>query len=65
MTWEKLSDKEWRAEGCGGTFHIKRERGRFWGSYASKTSCKMFRMPPKGRVSDAKRMCEDNAYWED
>lgn len=64
MTWEKVSNKLWGAEGRVGTFHIERQRGQYWGRYASKTACKSFRMPPKGKVSEAKRMCEDNDYWE-
>ncbi len=65
MKWKKLSNREWCAEGARGRFFIEKSCGAFWSRYILNNGITVFRMPPKQRVSEAKTMCEDNAYWEE
>lgn len=62
MKWERVSDKLCKAVGEEGTFFIERGRGFYWARYISQR--RVFRLPPKKKVSEAKAMCEGNAYWE-
>lgn len=63
MTWEKIDNKTWKAQGKDGVFMIERGSGMFWARYASDKKC--FKMPPKKKLSEAKAMCEENQYWEE
>lgn len=63
MTWKKTSNRVWTAKGDDGTFIIEQSRKLFWATYVSKKN-KTFRLPPTKKLSLAKEMCQDNAYWE-
>lgn len=63
MRWRKLSSTEWEASGKDGKFRIEFRRGKFWAQYGSAIYAS-FNMRPKSTLSDAKKMCEDNEYWE-
>lgn len=63
MKWEKVANREWQAVGKIGTFTITQSGRVFWARYSSTTKC--FKMPPRGKLSEAKGMCEDNGYWEE
>ncbi len=63
MKWERLGNRDWRAVGKDGTFYISKSGIMFYSQYVSKE--KRFSMPPKQKLSEAKSMCEENAYWED
>lgn len=63
MKWERIGSREWRAVGEEGTFFISKSGIMFYSQYVSRE--KRFRMPPKQKLSEAKAMCEENAYWED
>ncbi len=63
MKWHKTSNRVWSAIGEDGTFIIEQQRKLFWATYVSKKN-KCFRFPPTKKLSVAKEMCQDNAYWE-
>lgn len=63
MSWKQLSSSEWEAVGKDGKFRIERSRGKFWAKYGSAIYAS-FNMRPKATLTEAKRMCEDNEYWE-
>ena len=62
MKWTQISSNEWEARGKFGVFNVKRAKGKWWAHYASADTA--FKMPPKGKLIEAKEMCEDNANWE-
>lgn len=65
MKWIKQEKSYWIAQGKNGNFLIWHERGAWRGRYLSTDGKKFFRLPAKSKISDMKRMCEDNAYWEE
>lgn len=63
MKWEQTSNRVWRAVGVNGTFLIEQTGKMFWAHYISRE--KTFNMPPATKISEAKKRCEENAYWEE
>lgn len=64
MKWEKIANREWRAEGERGTWYITQCGKTFWGKYVANNGSKTFKMRPKPKLSEAKAACENNYYWE-
>lgn len=64
MKWEKIANRVWKATGKYGVFFIEQSGKVFWGRYVSKCECTSFKMPPKLKLSEAKKQCEENYYWE-
>lgn len=62
MKWQKTSARVWRAVGKDGSFVITQSGKMFWSQYISEA--RSFKMPPKGKISEAKEMCEENCNWE-
>lgn len=64
VVWEKIANREWRAEGEKGTWFIQQSGRMFWGRYVSNNGLKAFKMRPTSKLSEAKAACEGNYYWE-
>lgn len=62
--WEKVANREWRADGEKGTWFITQCGTVFWGRYVSNNGFKAFKMRPTRKLSEAKAARENNYYWE-
>lgn len=63
MTWKKDGSGA-IATGKNGTFTITKSCGKFWPRYVSCSGGKSFNGRPTNKISEAKRQCENNHYWE-
>lgn len=65
MKWEQVAYCDWEAKGSAGDFRVWKD-GRVWKSrYRSTDMTRLFFLPIKRNLKEAKAMCEDNFYWED
>lgn len=65
MKWIRNSMGDWQAIGINGDFLVWKEgtlwRARYWNNKRTVH----FLFPKKATVSEAKKQCEQNHYWED
>ena len=62
MDWEKIGT-QWIAKRESGRFIINRSKGLYWAKYES--SYTVFRLPPNKSIKQAKKICEENFYWDE
>jgi hypothetical protein len=62
VKWQKTGNRRWEAVGKDGTFIIEQSGKTFWSKFSSRVMA--FKMPPRWKLSEAKKLCEDNHYWE-
>lgn len=64
MKWHHKENGDWEAVGADGDFLIWKD-GLVWKArYRSADKKKHFFLPPQKNLADAKKVCQDNYYWE-
>lgn len=65
MRWIRLANGDWQAKGKAGNFLITKKGGFWKARYKSDDGKKLFFLPIRHFLSAAKKLCEDNYYWEE
>lgn len=64
MKWIHNDNGDWVADGEDGDFLVWKEGALWKGRYRSKDHKIHFFLPRQRKLTDMKRLCEDNNYWE-
>lgn len=64
MYWVKEPDGDWIAKGRKGDFRLFKKGGRWKGRYCSYDERVFFYMCSCSSLSELKKHCEKNRYWE-